>query len=485
MSTRPGLGAGAAGALARRPSAARSRTSPDAPPQTNFVTTLAGELRIQVIDVPLDGRLADDPTNPESRVDPSAQSIEELRNSMKTQGLLQPLVVTQAAVFRASNPDVPLDAQAEWVIRVGHRRRAAGLLAGFSTLPAIVRMDDAGVVERLSVALQENYHRLNFTPLQEARSLATIRDAAGLSQRQLQERTGISQAQISKRLQLLDLAVVAQDAIENGRVTVIDALQHLRRLSPAEQARAVEIASTEDRPIEAVVRQMERPSPEAAAESSPIASGQGGSTPAPQTPAPPTVATPTFQSAGGETTQPARPASSSAETESSSAGRPNADAAGQDGGGDGDGAGEAAEGPRDALDECSAASQARVAACKQVALSTLKPAEVLSLLVDVTLMPPRARPSRALETAAEWLGIELGSSAPEEFAAETSTKGGRQAQRLAVATALARREADIAAMSASRGVWDEATRLHVQRLVDWGAHTLSEYETRKLREPIA
>lgn len=459
----PGLAPGAASAMNRTGGdGTRPRLVSDGRPKS-LVTALAGQLQLQVVEIPLDERLADDPSNPPERSEP--EQVAELRDSIEQFGLLQPLVVTQAAVFRASNPGVELDTQAEWVLRIGHRRRVAARLAGYKTLPAIVRVDDADVVARLSVALQENYHRADFTPLQEARSLATIRDALGLSQRELSQKTGVSQGQVSKRLQLLDLAPAVQDAIERQEVRVIDALQHLRALSPEKQSEAVKIALAEDRPIDAVARQLERPDPTPGTDSE-------------QTlPAAPTIrdssetVQPTDQQRVSEpdAAPPKARANQDEPAISSSVAEPRTAAE--------------ADAPRDDIDEQATAAQARVAACKHLVMSNLKQADVLGVLVEAALLPPKARPSQAIKVAIDWLGEELGDASPDEFAATIATAGGKAAQRLAIATALARREADLAALVARKGDWDQASRLHVERLVSSGAHTLTEYEARRLRDP--
>lgn len=92
------------------------------------------------------------------------------------------------------------------------------------------------------------------------------------------------------------------------------------------------------------------------------------------------------------------------------------------------------------------------------------------------LDPPRARHAASIRTAAAWLDMPI-TGRPDQWAAGVAAAGGRRAVKLAVAVALARREADAAAQS---GAWSGAGRRHVRMLVASGAHSLYPCEAQEL-----
>lgn len=478
MSKTPGLGAaGATKAFARRsrPTDGDSIESPPGESATpsSFLTTLAAAPATGMIEVPIDERLADKPDNPRQTL----KDLDGLAKSIQQRGLLQAIVVIRASAFTAVRPDVSLPAHVEWVLLAGHRRRAAARQIGLQTLPAVVRDDQAGERDSLISALIENIHRTDLAPLEEARALATLRDL-GMSQRQAAAEIGISQGQVSKRLALLDLPVEMQDAVDAGEVEVGAAMTVARELpDPAEQRRALQQARDNDQPLTTAMRQLQR---------------QPAAADPPTTADPPAAAAPPAASAGDPPAaavpaEPAQPSPHEAPALRSKAGqelhderdepRPTTEHEDQE-----DQAG--AEPPTlpDAAEQHAEAAKERAEACRAAVSSALKATEVTALLIDVTLDPPNARPSRALTLAAEWAQVDLPADDTEIGLAEILNGGGKTAQRLAVAMALVRRESDLAG-NQTRHQWDAAARRHVQRLIDWGVHTASPYEQAKLDEP--
>lgn len=173
--------------------------------------------------VPL-AELAENPANPAAR---ATDDLADLAESIREVGIVQALTVVPAVDWLQHHPEhQPAVGEARYVLVAGHRRRAAGLLAGQTHAPVMVRPDLArvGVAD---VQLHENLHRLALTPLQEARAYAA-KVGEGFSQRQIAAAVKVSQGQIAKRLSLLQLPEPLQVAVDQGWYTVADALQVLK-----------------------------------------------------------------------------------------------------------------------------------------------------------------------------------------------------------------------------------------------------------------
>lgn len=168
-------------------------------------------------------KLAPNPENPREDVG----DVAELAASIAQGGVLQPLVVVSRAAYLATRPGVVLDpTDAEWVVLIGHRRRAAALHAGVPTVPVVVRDDLADVDNALVTMLVENLQRQDLSPIEEARAFGRLRDR-GWSERKISAGTGVSPGQVHKRLTLLRLPAKLVAALDTGQLTVADALRLL------------------------------------------------------------------------------------------------------------------------------------------------------------------------------------------------------------------------------------------------------------------
>ena len=134
--------------------------------------------------------------------------LDELVSSIRTLGIVEPLVVTR-------DDD-------GWLVIAGHRRLEAALTAGLETVPCVVR--DADDAERTEIMLVENLIRANLTPIEEADGYAKLTDL-GHTQKRIAERVGCNQSHVSKRLKLRKLPDVAVTALVDGRLEVNDALK--------------------------------------------------------------------------------------------------------------------------------------------------------------------------------------------------------------------------------------------------------------------
>ena len=150
--------------------------------------------------------IADNPENPAARV----EDVAELADSMREVGQLQPGLVVAAEEFVAEYPQhAEAVAGRAWVLLAGHRRRAAAQVAGLDTFQAL-RRDVARLDETV---LHENVHRKALTAIEEAQAFARVMDRQGLSQRDMARHAGVSQSHVAKRLKLLKLPEVLQQAV--------------------------------------------------------------------------------------------------------------------------------------------------------------------------------------------------------------------------------------------------------------------------------
>lgn len=133
------------------------------------------------------------------------EGLEELAASIRTQGLIQPIVVSR----KDSN---------SYAIIAGERRWRAAQRAGLQVVPVVVRQieDDRQLLE---LALVENVQRADLNPVEEAEAYRTLAQNFGLSHEQVADRVGKSRAAISNALRLLKLPPAVLDLLRAGRLT--------------------------------------------------------------------------------------------------------------------------------------------------------------------------------------------------------------------------------------------------------------------------
>jgi ParB family transcriptional regulator, chromosome partitioning protein len=139
------------------------------------------------------------------RTDMRPESLSELAESIKAQGLVQPILVRP--LVRTS----PQESQ-RYEIIAGERRWRAAQMAGLSEISAVIREvpDEAAV----AMALIENIQRENLNPLEEARALHRLVEEFGLTHQSAAEAVGRSRAAVSNLLRLMDLADEVKDLLE-------------------------------------------------------------------------------------------------------------------------------------------------------------------------------------------------------------------------------------------------------------------------------
>ena len=150
-------------------------------------------------------------------------TLEELSQSIKEQGVLQPLVVRRLASGR-------------FEIVVGERRWRASQMAGLSTVPAIVK--DLNNDETAKIALIENLQREDLNALDQARGLFRLQREFNLSQEDLASSVGKSRSTVTNLLRLLNLSPEVQAFLEEGKIE----MGHARSLLTLEEADQIAIA---------------------------------------------------------------------------------------------------------------------------------------------------------------------------------------------------------------------------------------------------
>jgi len=137
------------------------------------------------------------------RVDMHNESLQDLADSIRQQGVVQPILVRSIDKGR-------------YEIIAGERRWRAAQLAGLQEVPVVVRdMDDRAAI---AVALIENIQREDLNPLEEARALQRLIDEFEMTHQQAAEAVGRSRTAVSNLLRLLELGEVATGMVERGEL---------------------------------------------------------------------------------------------------------------------------------------------------------------------------------------------------------------------------------------------------------------------------
>jgi ParB family chromosome partitioning protein len=171
-----------------------------------------------------------EPNRLQPRADFDETGLEGLAASIRTQGVVQPIVVTPGA-------------KGKFIIVAGERRWRAARKAGLDEVPVVVR-EVQGDRELLEMALVENLQRTDLNPVEEGEAYSSLQGTFGLSQEEIGQRVGKSRTTITNAMRLLRLPAVVQDMLRDGRLTAGQARPLLSLATEEEQAslarRAVE-----------------------------------------------------------------------------------------------------------------------------------------------------------------------------------------------------------------------------------------------------
>lgn len=190
-----------------------------------------------LLEIPLD-LVEPNPDQPRAAIDPEA--LEALATSIRTSGLLQPVVVR------------PASPAGRYQLVAGERRWRAARMAGLERVPAVVR--EADDRERLELALVENLVREDLNPIDVAQACACLIEDFGQTQAALAERLGRSRPAISNVVRLLELpegvqAMIAAGDLSEGHgraVLMADGPARRTRVAQVAAARGLSVRATEE-----------------------------------------------------------------------------------------------------------------------------------------------------------------------------------------------------------------------------------------------
>jgi ParB family chromosome partitioning protein len=154
-----------------------------------------------VLRIPVD-LLEPNPFQPRMNFDPEA--LQELADSIRTFGLIQPVTVRKKG--------------SKYQIISGERRYRASILAGMDMIPAYIR--DATDQGMLEMAIVENIQRENLDPIEVAMSYQRLMEECRLTQEQMADRVGKKRASVANQLRLLKLPAKVQHDLKVGLVSV-------------------------------------------------------------------------------------------------------------------------------------------------------------------------------------------------------------------------------------------------------------------------
>lgn len=179
-----------------------------------------GELRHLPVDLIRRGKY-------QPRVDMHPESLEDLANSIRAQGVVQPIVVKPSG-------------SGDYEIIAGERRWRAAQMAGLQEIPAVVRnvTDKAA----MAMALVENIQRENLNPMEEANALQRLIAEFQLTHQEVAEAVGRSRAAVSNLLRLLELNDDVKRMLEQGQLEMGHARALLALKGPAQSAAARSVA---------------------------------------------------------------------------------------------------------------------------------------------------------------------------------------------------------------------------------------------------
>lgn len=133
----------------------------------------------------------------------NSESIDELSDSIKKYGVIQPIIVTKKNNF--------------YEIIAGERRWRASKKAGLTEMPCIIREDEER--KNKEISLIENIQREDLNPIEKARSFRTLMDEYGMTQLQLAETIGISRSALANTVRLLNMDPRVIDLTLEGKLT--------------------------------------------------------------------------------------------------------------------------------------------------------------------------------------------------------------------------------------------------------------------------
>ena len=144
-----------------------------------------------------------EPNREQPRKNFNQEALEELADSIKTYGIIQPIVVSKQEGY--------------FSIVAGERRWRAAKLAGLEEIPAIIREDDEQTNKE--IALIENIQREDLNPYEKAVGIRNLMDKYGMTQEEVSKKIGKSRSSVSNTVRILNLAPDVLELVKQGKLT--------------------------------------------------------------------------------------------------------------------------------------------------------------------------------------------------------------------------------------------------------------------------
>ena len=160
-----------------------------------------------------------EPNRDQPRKQFKQEALEDLAESIKTYGIIQPIVVTKQDGY--------------YGIVAGERRWRAAKLAGLEEIPAIIREDDEQ--KNREIALIENIQREDLNPYEKALGIRNLMDKYGLTQEEVSKRIGKSRSAVSNTVRILNLAPDVLELVKEGKLSE----GHCKALAADEQGESL------------------------------------------------------------------------------------------------------------------------------------------------------------------------------------------------------------------------------------------------------
>jgi ParB/RepB/Spo0J family partition protein len=180
-----------------------------------------------------------------SRINPNPYNVredaiadDELVESVRESGLIEPIIVAPALVDEGRKAG----AKGDHDLVAGHRRLNALDRIGATTAPVIIRYDLDTRAKQVEAMIIENDRRQGLTPMEQAKGYKQL-TLFGATQSAVAKRVGVAPKTVSERLKLLNLNTAVQQRVNEGQVTIDDAIA-VAALPPAEQTKVAKTAGT-------------------------------------------------------------------------------------------------------------------------------------------------------------------------------------------------------------------------------------------------
>ena len=195
-----------------------------------------GDLKILPIELIQPGRY-------QPRLDMRPESLEELANSIKVQGVMQPIVVRPVS-------------GGHFEIVAGERRWRAAQIAGLDRIPTIIK--EVPDESAIAMALIENIQRENLNPIEEAMALKRLQDEFDLTQQEVADAVGKSRTSVTNLIRLMSLNPDVRICLEHGDLEMghARALLALKDTAQSDAARVVVGKGLSVRQTETLVRRL-------------------------------------------------------------------------------------------------------------------------------------------------------------------------------------------------------------------------------------